>query len=456
MQQFLRPLAVVVASAVATSQQAPPAQTPPLKTETTAILVDVSVLDRKGQPVRDLRLEDFELKENGVRQQLTSARLIQVARPPAPNAAPSSAVSQPSSTATPSSLSAATPVMTLPSPLPENVSVTAILFDRLTPEMRPLARRAALAYIATLPPQIGYAGLFMGDLSLVTFAPFTNDPEVLRTALDRLAMATPSNMRPEAPDPRVSRLLPETPVTAGADTPAGYAGLPELIRGGTGYSSGREPAVEVALLAMMVRMEKAYRAMLDEMNGQASVAALRATVESLRSLEGRKTILYFSDALPITSRTKSWFEELIVAANSANVTINTVDAAGLRVHSQELTTSQEIGVAGAQGIGDINRDKGPWTKELERQEQVVSSRAAAVLGRLANETGGFLVANTNDLSAGVPRMQTERDTYYLLTYQPSNMTLDGKFRQLSVKVNRPQVTVKARKGYAATPPVAPR
>jgi VWFA-related protein len=449
MQQFL--VFAVFAVCAVGAPQAPSTQTPPLKTSTTAILVDVSVLDRKGQPVRDLRLEDFELKENGVRQQLTSARLIQVAQPAAASAAPASAVSQPSSTATPSPSSAATPVMTLPSPLAENVSVTAILFDRLTPEMRPWARRAALAYITTLPPKTGYAGLFMGDLSLVTFAPFTNDPEVLRTALDRLAMATPSNMRPEAPDPRVSRLLPETPLTAGADTPAGYAGLPEMIRGGTGYSSNREPAVEVTLLEMMVRMEKAYRAMLDEMNGQASVAALKATVESLRALDGRKTILYFSDALPITSRTKSWFEELIVAANSANVTINTVDAAGLRVHSQELTTAQEIGVAGAQGVGDINRDKGPWTKELERQEQVVSSRAAAVLGRLANETGGFLVANTNDLAAGVPRMQAERDTYYLLTYQPTNAARDGKFRQLSVKVNRPQVTVKARKGYRMPP-----
>jgi VWFA-related protein len=335
------------------------------------------------------------------------------------------------------------------------VSVTAILFDRLTPEMRPWARRAALAYINTLPPKTGYAGLFMGDTTLVTFAPFTNDSAKLQAGLDRLAVSTPSNLRPEAPDPRVSRLLPETPVTAGADTPSGYSGLPGLIRG-SAKGDNEVVDVEVTLLQMMVRMEKTYRAMLDEMNGQLSIAALKATVESLRGLEGRKTILYFSDALPITSQTKSRFEELIVSANTANVTINTVDAAGLRVHSQELQTAQQMGVAGAQGVGDIRRDPGPWTKELEHQEQVVSSRAAAVLGRLANETGGFLVANTNDLSAGVPRMQTERDTYYLLTYQPTNATLDGKFRQLSVKVNRPQVTVKARKGYAATPAGAPR
>ena len=448
MQQFLRPLAVLVLGVVS-SDQAQPAQTPPLKTRTTAILVDVSVLDKKGEPVRDLTADDFELKENGVRQLLTSARLVEVARSAAANAAPPSAVvpanpqpAQPAASPTPA---------TAVSVNADSVSVTAILFDRLTPEARPWARRAALAYVATLPPGSGYAGIFMADTTLVTFAPFTNDPARLRAAIDRMAVTTPTNLRPDAPDPRVGRLLPETPVTAGAESPGGFAGLAEVIRSGRG---GGDPAasVEIALLQMMVRMEKAFRAMLDEMNGQASIASLHATVQSLRSLEGRKTILYFSDALPVTARTKSWLEELIVAANTANVTIHAVDSAGLRVHSQEAAVAREMGVAGAQGVGDLGRDNGSWTKELERQEQVVSSRASAVLGRLANETGGFLVANTNDLAAGVPRMQKERDTYYLLTYQPTNAALDGTFRQIRVKVKRPQVTVKARKGYAAAPP----
>jgi Ca-activated chloride channel family protein len=81
-----------------------------------------------------------------------------------------------------------------------------------------------------------------------------------------------------------------------------------------------------------------------------------------------------------------------------------------------------------------------------------SSRTAAVLGRLANETGGFLIANTNDLTSGFARMQQERSTYYLLAYQPTNTATDGKFRKVKVKVKRPGVTVRARPGYTSPLP----
>ena len=99
----------------------------------------------------------------------------------------------------------------------------------------------------------------------------------------------------------------------------------------------------------------------------------------------------------------------------------------------------------------MSRGDGPWTRDLEHQEQVLSSRAAAVLGRLAEETGGFLVANTNDLSKGLARMQLERRTYYVLAYQPTNATMDGSYRRVSVKVRRSKVSVKARPGYLAVP-----
>jgi len=198
-------------------------------------------------------------------------------------------------------------------------------------------------------------------------------------------------------------------------------------------------------------MDSGYRALLDESNGQASIAALNATIQALGRAQGRKTIFYFSDALPVTPRTKSLLDALIVAANRANVTIYTVDAEGLRVHSQDAAVARELNVAGGQGVGDLDRGKGPFMRDLERQDQVLSSRAAAVLGKLATDTGGFLVANTNDLGAGVARMQRERTTYYLLAYQPTNATLDNTFRRVSVKVKRPQVSVRARPGYVAMP-----
>jgi hypothetical protein len=111
------------------------------------------------------------------------------------------------------------------------------------------------------------------------------------------------------------------------------------------------------------------------------------------------------------------FAALIQEANRNNVSFYTVDAAGLRVHSEEAQVARNVDLAGAQGLGDARRNSGAWTKDLERQEQILSSRAGAVLGRLAMETGGFLLENTNDLAAGVARMQQDRSTYYLLGYR---------------------------------------
>jgi VWFA-related protein len=425
-------------------------QTPAIRSATAGVLIDVSVVDRKGQPVLDLSPHDFELKENGVRQQLTSARLVRTgatsAQPLAPAAPvrPIAAAVTAATTAPASAAPAGLKVIAEPPP----ISVTAILFDRLTTEARPAARKAALTYLGTVSPPNDYAGMFMTDLSLVTFAPFTNDPKVFRSGLDRMTMTVPSNTRTEVPDPRIAKLLPATPPTVGAEQPAGFTG-PDSLRDLAAIENARDS--ELGLLKLLLRMEKSYRALLDEQNGQASIAGLRAAVEAMRELPGRKTILYFSEALPVTARLKSLLDELIIRANSANVSIYTVDAAGLRVHSQEAEVARELDVAGAQGVGDVPRGDGPWTKDLERQQQVVESRAAAVLGRLANETGGFLISNTNELGAGVARMQQDRWTYYLLAYQSTNPVLDGTFRRVSVKVTRPNVTVRARQGYRATP-----
>jgi VWFA-related protein len=166
-------------------------------------------------------------------------------------------------------------------------------------------------------------------------------------------------------------------------------------------------------------------------------------------LPGRKSVLYFCEELPLSDAVKPKFDALIQEANRNNISFYPVDAAGLRIHSEEAKVGRNVELAGAQGIGDAQRNAGAWTKDLERQEQILSSRAGAVLGRLAKETGGFLIDNTNDLGKGVARMQAERTTYYLLGYQPSNPAADGKFRRVSVKVKRPRVTVRARPGYVA-------
>jgi len=416
------------------------AQQPPIKTITTGVVVDVTVVDNKGNPVLDLAPEDFELSEDGTRQRIVSVALVHGgviralhastavdAQPDQPGAPATAVQSGPQSAVTP--------------------SVTAILFDRLSPESRDLARRAALAYVSTLTPPHDYAGVFLADLSLRTFQPFTNQREPLARAVDLVSSTAPANTEAAAE--------PESKRTYGMDPNLSPTASAESAGGGFGSVAERQRKLreldlsELLMMQMEMRMREDYQRFLAELDGQWSLAGLRAVVSSFGALPGRKSILYFTEKLPITDRMKPKFDALIGEANRANITVYPVDAVGLRVHSTEAELGRNVAVAGAKGIGDEEREKGAWTKDLEKQNDLLNSRPGAALGRLAKDTGGFLLENTNDLGAGVARMQRERTTYYLLAYQPTNTNLDGQFRKISVKVKRPKVTVRARPGYVA-------
>lgn len=419
-------------------------QTPIVRTTTTGVVVDVTVIDKSGQPVADLGPDDFDLSEDGVHQKITSITFVRAGIGQA-RGTPAADIGAAEPTG------AATVTAPRPAEAPAMPSVTAILFDRLSPDARPLAGRAAAAYITTLTPPRDYAGVFLADVALKTFQPFTSEQDRLRSAVDRVSATTPMNLSPKAEpfgSSRIQDLDPNQAPTVGAEAAGGYINALEREKRLTS-TAGRDPS-DAKMRQMELRMTESYRQFLAEAEGQSSLAALRSVVKGLSVLPGRKSILYFTEELPVTDRLKSRFDALIGEANRANVMIFTVDAAGLRVHSKEGELARNVQVAGAQGVGDAQRGDGPYTRELERQEQMLSSRPTAVLGRLARETGGFLLENTNDLGAGVARMQQERTTYYLLGYQPTNTALDGKFRRVTVKVKRPRVTVKGRPGYQAS------
>jgi VWFA-related protein len=419
-------------------------QPPTLRTGTAGVLVDVTVLDKDGRPVTDLNAADFEVSEDGRTQQIVSATLMRGGVPSRVASAAASGSSQPAQAApgaAPASGGAS------PAPVP---TVTALLFDSLSSDARPFATKAAAEFVSTLALPTEYAGVFQAGLALNTVQPFTNKPADVRAAIDIVAKTASNNLSAEAErkrsPSRLQGLDPSTPVTAGAESQQGWttvADREQRLYGGDN---------EKLLTQLALRMEEGYGRFLNEYEGDASLSGLRTTIAALAPLPGRKSILYFTEELPITSRLKSRFDALIGEANRANITISPVDAAGLRIHSKEMETNQNVKLAGDQGLGDAHRSDGAWTKDLETQEQALSSRPGAVLGRLANDTGGFLVDSTNDLGKVVSRMQVERTTYYLLGYQPTNAALDGKFRKVTVKVKRGKYTVRARPGYVAPLP----
>jgi hypothetical protein len=76
----------------------------------------------------------------------------------------------------------------------------------------------------------------------------------------------------------------------------------------------------------------------------------------------------------------------------------------------------------------------------------------STLFRLAAETGGQTIVNTNDLSKGLEKVVRDASHNYLLGYAPTRELNDGKFHKIDVKVKRRGVKTVARRGYWAPSP----
>jgi VWFA-related protein len=149
------------------------------------------------------------------------------------------------------------------------------------------------------------------------------------------------------------------------------------------------------------------------LRAQVTYSALQSICVRLGGIrEGRKTVIFVSEGPPImlpTGNLELDIRGVTDAANRANVTIHTVDPRGL----------------------------GAYT------------RAADSLYRLANDTGGRAILNTNNFELGLRQVVEDASSYYLVGYAPTRSEDDGKFHKISVKVKRPGVRVIHRSGYWA-------
>jgi hypothetical protein len=103
---------------------------------------------------------------------------------------------------------------------------------------------------------------------------------------------------------------------------------------------------------MLLNMERSFQALAREQQGYATTQALYAIVSSMSVLPGRKSVVFFAEGLALPSAVQRHFEAVVDAANAANVAIYAVDAAGLRVHSDQLRAHKELRAMGVSGISD--------------------------------------------------------------------------------------------------------
>jgi VWFA-related protein len=182
--------------------------------------------------------------------------------------------------------------------------------------------------------------------------------------------------------------------------------------------------------------EDAFR---NELFSAGTLGAVSYVIRGLSELPGRKSVILLSDGFSLKDsdghylRVLAALRGVVDASNRAGVVVYGIDMRGLAATGP---TASEGRPSSASGRSAELRDK---------QEG---------LGVLAAETGGLLISNANDLSAGLARVLDDQQGYYLLGYVPDRTTFTGphaRFHTLSVRVKRTGLRVRSRSGFLSVP-----
>lgn len=160
--------------------------------------------------------------------------------------------------------------------------------------------------------------------------------------------------------------------------------------------------------------------------------AIASIAEGIQDVGGRRKVLLFvgrrlggRGAGPCNSVVEAARARALRAAEVGNITFHVIDPHGL----DTLAPSASVrGRPSPEQGGEVRRIVG--------------------LTSLTAPTGGRLVIR-NQPSQVLPEVFRESDAYYVLGFPPAYTGTDGRFRRITVKVNRPDVTLQARRGYYA-------
>jgi len=389
--------------------------------------------DKKGRTMRDIRPEEIHVSEDGVEQKMTSFRVVEGKTAESLSALKSSAES--------GSLSL--------DPMRE-VRLVTLVFEGLDQEEKRFFRQALKDILDMTPEQNLYFSILTIDQKLHCIQPFTADHSALVKSVDRSSMWSfiqYSNNSAEV-KAELKQILSQ--------------GEPQL-QGASGNGSTGGPSPSQIQSSVSWRMAKIQYDMLQsadtadrEYNVRATIDALMTLVRAQSELPGRKVILYFNPWLFITETVKEQYSNLISMANRANVSFYTVDPKGLVTWSQESNGRDWLrGAAGEirseQMRGGVGAVSSGQARAAETAEGALRANPLLWLRDLAQQTGGTAIAETNDYRAPLRVAMDEVRAYYEAAYAPHIAAYDGKFRRISVRVDRPDIVVHTRSGYFALP-----
>jgi len=382
----------------------PPQQGPTFRVRVDYVEVDVVVTDRQGNLVRDLKKEDFQVLEDGKAQTINTFTQVDI---------PVERADRP--------LFAESPiepdVRTNEKPFDGRVYVMVIddLHTRFGRSVR--VKAAAKQFIERR--------LGANDLMAIVHTAGPSDANQEFTSSKRLLLA--------AVDKTSGRKLD----SATANKTNEYNRTRDLRQTGDPLNDPDDA-------------ERGF-------NARSTLDTLRNVAEWFSSVRGRrKAILFVSEGIDYdiydmiaqsgsTHQSASMVldatRDAIAAATRSNVAIYGIDPRGLTDLGDESIEIQSY-------PDDVSLGVGPGSLQNELRLSQDSLRT------LSEETGGFAVVNKNDYATAYQRIVEDNSSYYVLAYYPPDAR-PGRLHKIDVRVTRPGLTVRARKGYVTPKKIEP-
>ena len=426
------------------AQQEPPAV---LKVTTRLITVDVVARDRRGNPIRDLQAGDFQVAEQGrsgkAQQQIASFRLLDRVL---------AKVADPERVSLQLPAGVYTNLVTTKS---LSAPPTILLVDGLNTDAKTQlqVRQKMVRLLASAPSDVPMAVFLLGrNLSLLQS--FTTDAKLLRAAAERALTLEATNLQAkdarDDPFSHSSLLEQMAGVEGQSDIPGGPPAPQPGSQGSTGGGNSN------ALLAMralqLQRFEREQYASSMDIRVKLTLDALRVIARHVSGYPGRKNLIWLSSAFPLAitpdanltmvakfSGIRNYSDDMTAVASAltdAQIAVYPVDPRGME--TQALFDPESRGRLNPFSEGaTLNRESNVRFSSQESMQD------------LAEQTGGKVCLNNNDLSECVKRAIDDSSSYYELTYYPTDKDWRGEFRKISVKTTRPGVQLSYREGYFA-------
>jgi VWFA-related protein len=376
------------------------------------VSVDVIVRDKSGAVVRGLTVADFEIREDGKPEQISSFSFEEITGKPVPVESADllagveekikEDAKRTATTAAATPAAPPEPAGPMTSDMLAGRRLITLVFDvsSMQPEDVQRAVDSARKYVDEKMTTADLIAVTTVGSTLTVLTDFTADRTKVANALG--ALATTDGTAIEAP----------TASTAATDEAAAAADDTTTV---------------------------ADAAELDMFNNDVRLRALRTIAEALAPIEQKKAILYFSAGMQRSGQDNQVeLRSAINAAVRANVSIYPIDTRGLQAV-----------VPGGDARQASGRGQDMFSGRGVQQQFAQLASSQDTLTSLAADTGGRAFTDSNDFGEAFARVQRDMSAYYLLGYSSTNTTKDGRFRRIQVRVKRDGLRVEARAGYYA-------